>query len=1176
MKGDFSRWKFDDRSNAHGVLHQQGRVLLDADWNTQTRLLTRWQDEAVRATIGADVAAVAAEWRDSFKVTQATVTSPGTIELTLNPGQLWADGWLAYLQGDAPDPSAAVERQAVFLGEPFQSLPADPAAAGTRDAVVLELNREALNGFQVPEQLIEAALGGPDTTERLQAAFALRLYRLGEDDTCDTVADALEDDLSGRGKLTVSLQDTVITPGDCPVVHGGGYTGFEHNLYRIEIAEVGTASAPMFKWSQFNGGLVGRGTFDATTRKLKVTANRQAILRSGLQDFYLEVLEPEPDRPPGGPNDPELSAALAERWKLVYGARVSLANDDEIDLPAPGNPNELFGSIPGPSNRRFFFRLWNDVQLISDFPAAAENQLRDGIQLEFDASGDYLPYDFWTFEVRAGGVENEQTLIDAKPPEGVRRVRVPLAILNWTGGASPITAATGEIEDCRRIFQPLTRLSTCCTLRVGDGVHSHGDYDTITEALANLPATGGRICVLPGEYHENLLIDNSTGVSIIGCGNRSRVISRAPAPGTTATEAPPVFHVRDSQEIRIESLAITAHSTGIGVLVEETDPRLLDPDATPPLPVYDVRLAGLEVEAATRSGIEVRGGTAIEIVDNLVEMDDVAGQWPAVAVEAEDVLIEHNILRVEPNASSDGVNLGPSVHLGVGGLWLRGDSRRIRVIDNLIEGGIGNGITLGHVEMEVNGDLSPWLLGVFGWAMDPDDPCWPCPPGFGRIPPGNGTPEDPAPVAGPPLEEIHIERNRILQMGLNGITVIGFFEDEKQGGLIVLHELTIIDNLIRDCLQVTAENPLESVLDEMVDRFGFGGVVLADVTLLYLRDNRIEDNGHNHLEPICGVYVQHGEGVDISQNYIIANGKKTDQRAANARQGPRGGVFIQLAVAPTFEIDGKDRYFPNVRGIPAVKVHDNVVSAPLGRALTINALGPVSVVANQLTSHGVTGSSALASTVQILNLGVAIELLPLLAATFIGLWTGKAGTARAAATEAPDATATGEEAMVYGTPVRARAGFALTALSRALFNGNVLFANNQVLLELLDRGYEAALSSVAVFSLDDVAIENNQCDCELLDDLVFFNSLVLAVTSRVTGNRFKEGLFNAFISGLTYGFLNTTTHNQGTHCIFANRLPGGDVIRQPNQFMVESPALSPLMPQFFRCGYWREMFEKDG
>ena len=35
MKGDFTRWTFKPEKHYHGVLKQQGRVDLDAEWNEQ-------------------------------------------------------------------------------------------------------------------------------------------------------------------------------------------------------------------------------------------------------------------------------------------------------------------------------------------------------------------------------------------------------------------------------------------------------------------------------------------------------------------------------------------------------------------------------------------------------------------------------------------------------------------------------------------------------------------------------------------------------------------------------------------------------------------------------------------------------------------------------------------------------------------------------------------------------------------------------------------------------------------------------------------------------------------------------------------------------------------------------------------------------------------------------------
>jgi len=60
----------------------------------------------------------------------------------------------------------------------------------------------------------------------------------------------------------------------------------------------------------------------------------------------------------------------------------------------------------------------------------------------------------------------------------------------------------GTIEDCRRVFQPLTRLGTCCTYRVGDGIVSRGDFTSIQAAVDALPPEGGKICVLPGTFLE--------------------------------------------------------------------------------------------------------------------------------------------------------------------------------------------------------------------------------------------------------------------------------------------------------------------------------------------------------------------------------------------------------------------------------------------------------------------------------------------------------------------------------------------------------------------------------------------------------------------------------------------------------------------------------------------------
>jgi Family of unknown function (DUF6519) len=263
MKGDFSVLNFDphehDRGvtqpkdgvlrNVNGVLQQQGRVMLDADLAEGELIDLGWEAQAARDIIGAGVAAVPATQPDGFKVESAAVVG-GDVHVTVRPGRAWADGLLTRLAGDAVAPAAPVERLATYVGPPIASPAPTPASIddGVRDAVVLEVWEDALNGFQYPQRLIEPALGGPDTAERAYLAFQFRLLRLGADEDCTTIAGKLADDPASKGKLTVSLAPPVVLGGDCPVVGGGGYTGFEHFLYRIEIAETGGPAR--FKWSR--------------------------------------------------------------------------------------------------------------------------------------------------------------------------------------------------------------------------------------------------------------------------------------------------------------------------------------------------------------------------------------------------------------------------------------------------------------------------------------------------------------------------------------------------------------------------------------------------------------------------------------------------------------------------------------------------------------------------------------------------------------------------------------------------------------------------------------------------------------------------------------------------------------------------------------------------------------
>ena len=1154
MRGDFSSWRDEHKQNFVGVLHQQGRVLLDADWNAQTELTNDWQDTAGMDLIGAGVAAIPSDRPNSFQITGAEVkTLPDRVELTVTPGRVWADGLLYRLDG----PDTGVKRTALYLEPPIQDpragFPPIPSTPVTRDAVVLEVWREELSAFQLPDLLFEPALGDPDTTERVLTSAAFRLFRLDVDDTCDSIIDRLQDNFDDKGKLTVTLQP-VVTSGtpDCPLVAGGGYTGFEHNLYRIEIADV-DVNTPMFKWSQYNGGIVGRGRFDSAVspKTVAIHANLQAIINSGLTSCYLEALEFDPS-PVGN----------LGRWRVSYGAKATVGADGVITL----NNATAFGVVPT-STDDVFFRLWNGIELISDFSGGLV-ALQDGILLHFDAvaPGKYTPRDYWTFPVRAGEIKNNPPLIAHQPPQGIHYHRVPLAELTWN--SNPI--ADVDIEDCRRVFQPLTKVATCCTYRVGDSVHSHGDFTRIQEAINHLPANGGEICVLPGNYEENVRISARQNITIKGCGARSRVFS---PPRGDLLHAAPVIHVIGSQNIKIQSLLVEADDTGVGILIEGAIPSIISRSARV-LPTLDVTLENLLVRAATRSAIEVQGALNVIIRRCHIEMKDVPSARPGIFFIGEDSLIEENVIIVANIKSRIGgfdfiSPLDPDfatatrAHAALGGLQLGGTCERIRVINNVIARGIGNGITLGSLRtIDENGNPLPE-------EPEPEpDPCDPCRPGDNSIPPGDegGT----RTVSAGDLYEILIERNRIFNMGLNGIGVVGFFDIRSAAGapqLITVNGLHILGNEISRCLS----RPLADISTKLQTFMGYGGISLASVLDLIVRDNFIEDNGPDYRQPVCGIFLLHGEGVDISRNLIQNNGARTEEPATSAKAGPRGGIFIASCLAPSDllpqRIAPKGVTLPN--GVPALKVHENVVSAPLGRALTVMALGPVSVVGNQFTSREIEEAQLRIATVLIINLGHAIDD----SSTFKSFQTLNRGQQVTAANPAGAAT-TGPVNAAAPAPVLTTE--AAAAVPRQLINGSVLFTNNQCVLQSLEiRGNLLAAvgqtggfvfgASIAILSFDDIGFHDNQCECLLAQIRLLTDAALLGLMSvRASDNRFKEVLQSVAFSAITLGRLNMTTDNQATHCLLIAG-PAATKVNTPNTIL-QATAL---------CGRFNTIFQQS-
>ena len=1104
---DLSRQATDFRKHYAGVRMQQGRVLTDDDFNEAARL----DEEDMRRT-RVHVIGAAGSPDAGFQVTNPVVVG-GVADFTIAAGTLYLGGLRLEMS-----PAETYRTQKDWLRQTAASAIPLPAPGTERfDLVWIEALRQAVSAVEDSE-LFEIALSGPDTSGRVRAMRRVFVRPDVGNVTCQQAWNALLAAEAGSGTLDEELEFTTDATLQVTFVPGGppadlcspgaaqGYLGAENQAVRVQLVD-----PTHFLWGFDNAAPLYRVQVETDAqnnrRVIKMLTEPKDQAHWPMVNQWVEFL-PWSAVLPNLEKVSERSGHLArvdgsynpdtQRFTIVVADEVPVGFGEEWQ----GRPDaaQLGASF-------LYMRVWSRGGDTTSLPVTftpGQPQPLPGTGLAVTISGTHRrAEDFWIIAARP---ESPTRVVPwqlevARSPHGYRRFRAPLAVIRWQNAGGAITGTV--IDDCRDPFLPLTRIRSCCTYTVGDGVTGHGHFTSIQTAIDSLPPSGGEVCVLPGLYTENVVIQNRQNVTLHGCGPKSRV---------QAAKDAPVIRIANSSGIGVERLGLVAQPAAPGVLV--VDDKALS---------HHLTLAELHVTAGPRSAIEIPAGAWITIAGCTIRQNDLPGPWPAVYSAADDVLIERNVIEVAPTTIR-GVG---SVQAGRGGLQLGGGSERVRVVNNVIRGGIGNGITLGSV-VQITGGVKV----VLPWVVDAADPCSPCKPGDDYVPPTGG--DDPTFQSAGSLYEIVIDGNRILDMGLNGIGVVAFF-DPVYKTVITVEGLTIVRNEIVGCLK----RALALIPATMIHLMGYGGIALADCVRLVIVENVIADNGPNHLEPVCGVYVLRGEGVDLSNNRIVNTGAKTIEPATSARPGARSGIHIEHAFAP-IQDPLVPRRPPRPDGVPAVKVHDNIVTQPLGRALALQALGPVSVQDNRLVSLGfVPGSpDALATTVMILNLGLGNDVPMRHLISLLNAFAGNPGSLIPCA-----------EALVR------RPGDVLPGLLSP--SGKVLFSGNQCTLDLMDANAAFAFSSILIATLDDLGFHDNQCESDLTTQFVLTHAVLFGVTMRAGGNRWSEGWVNAFWSAVTVGFLNATTNNQSTHCLSVRALRNDLEVNTGNVALLEAfcPAL---------------------
>jgi len=537
MKGDISRSTFDRKKHYTGVRMQQGRVLLDAEWNEQGDVAA-YLDE----TVNTDVIGVSGASRISGGFQLLTV--PG--DLIITPGRMWVDGilceadagdwsdaaidgtdgakltaWPAdasryvaglWLQVDglnAGNPATGYGRitsinpntRVVRFTNPLAPLtsvtrvrpvysyatqPHDPEpaettlAAGVRSLTIgadfvafLDVWSRHLTAVE-DDAMREIALGGPDTTTRTQTIWQVRL-----DKTIQKCADVVSP--VSQARMAAQTAPVAQPPNPCIVPSQAGYRGLANQLYRVEVHKGGNSGVATFKWSRDNAAFVFPvdGPIAAQATQLRLGSLGRDD-RFGLKaNDWVELID--------------------ERLELQglpgFFARVHKTpeqNNRILELDAATLPAGTDFNDPTKSRidmtRRPRVRLWSydpdtaPVTGDTTLTTGGALPLESGIEVVFSGTA-FRSGEYWQIPARTA--INEETGDIEWPRFGNAAIpQAPRGITHHHAALADVTVGgSWTVEDCRPLFSPLTAPELFYLS--GDGQEVMPDL--VTDARVTLP-----------------------------------------------------------------------------------------------------------------------------------------------------------------------------------------------------------------------------------------------------------------------------------------------------------------------------------------------------------------------------------------------------------------------------------------------------------------------------------------------------------------------------------------------------------------------------------------------------------------------------------------------------------------------------------------------------------------
>ncbi|GAB3836937.1 hypothetical protein ACFPIJ_17405 [Dactylosporangium cerinum] len=571
MTGDYTKVPLRRDERWTGARLQQGRVLVEHEWNLNLDATTRALAEAARDVVGA---AGVPDGSTAFNV--SVVTAPA-LDLEIAAGRIWVDGQAAF----APGPVRYSQQDRI----------APPLPAGGRVLVYLEVFQEHVQPAEDWTALVDPALHPVDSAARTRVGWRVRAVPTAQT-TCAQAMSAANLVPLSTGRLTIdrtappSAGDPCSPPGDPRGTVPDG-------LLRVEVLDPGTATTARFAWSYENGA--------AAVPVQAFTGDTVTLAFAGGVKFARDDLV-------------EVSWLARRQDRQPHGALYRVV---DVTAGAGGDVLQLGRAVGAPAGAAgLAVRRWDGESVGGTGQVPAPRGTRN-LGVFFTAgSGNYQTGDWWGAALRPETEPSVERRVTAAP-DGVPRAFVPLALVNLD---------TKVVErDCRPKFRPLTELRdrSTCTVTVFPG-------EDLQTAVNALPATGGEICLAAGEYvvHTPVVI-SAPRVTLTGVGPATVIRGASGVESVIAFSGCQDARLSDVQVVAgagpapQQGGAVTFVNCGevtvTGAVLGRPDGPTPDGSALTVRNCLRVRVTGNQCTAgAWQTGILVTGGLDVLIKDNTV------------------------------------------------------------------------------------------------------------------------------------------------------------------------------------------------------------------------------------------------------------------------------------------------------------------------------------------------------------------------------------------------------------------------------------------------------------------------------------------------------------------------------------------------------------------------------